>query len=336
METPINKGSLTKHILLIAALVIDNYGGYAQNSLEQFLQDQPVIDMHFHITRGFEENEEYNDRNTNIDTAKLDWVIENLDKNNIVLVVGGGNLKYAKMYAEADERIWAGLIFPCRSTVEQDQPCYKEFLSEKELHEAYQKADLKSMGESVYNYYGIPPTDERLAPYWKVASEYNLPIGVHSDSGPSVEVAKVENPNYNPEYANPLLLKPVLEQYPQLKIYLMHFGNKYSNEAIQLMKSYPQIYCEISAVSMFLPKQVWETNLKRLYEAGLGNRLMFASDYFGTVEKNLEIIYNIDWLSDSQKRDIFYSNAARFLGLSQEQINIHYEKAKQLTKAKMD
>jgi len=41
------------------------------------------------------------------------------------------------MYAKADERIWTGLIFPCRGIVEQDQPCYKEFLSEEELREVY-------------------------------------------------------------------------------------------------------------------------------------------------------------------------------------------------------
>lgn len=322
--------------LLLGAIVINNSKGYAQEPLEQFLQNQPIIDMHFHITKGYEDNEQYNNMHHNIDRAKLIWVIENFDENNVVLVVGGGNLKYATMYAEADERIWAGLIFPCRITVEQDKPCIKEFLNENELREIYQTTKLRSMGESLYNYYGIPPTDERLAPYWKVAAEFNLPIGVHSDSGPPVEKYKAENPNYNPDYANPELLNPILEKYPHLKIYLMHYGNKYSDQAIQLMKEYPQIYCEMSAVSMFLPKPVWESNIKKLYEAGLGDRLMFASDYFGTIEKNLEIIYNIDWLTDNQKRDIYYNNAARFLGLSPNEVNNHYEHAKYLTKTKED
>lgn len=322
---------IAKKILLMSTLVIINSIGYGQESLQQFLENQPVIDMHFHLTKGFENNEMYNDRSKNIDKAKLNWVIENFDKNNIVLAVSGGNLKYAKMYADADERFWTGLIFPCRSTVEQDEPCSKEFFSEKELREIYSEGKLRSMGESLYNYYGIPPTDDRLLPYWKVAAEYDLPIGIHSDAGPPVDSAKVENPNYNPSYANPLLLKPILAKHPTLKIYLMHYGNEYSDEAIELMKLYPQIYCEISAVSMFLPKQVWEFNLKKLYEAGLGKRLMFASDYFGTIEKNIEIIYNIDWLSDDEKRDIFYNNAARFLDLSQETKKAHKDIARQLS-----
>jgi predicted TIM-barrel fold metal-dependent hydrolase len=108
----------------------------------------------------------------------------------------------------------------------------------------------------------------------------------------------------------------------------MHFGGSYSDEAIVLMKAYPQVYCDISAVSVFMPKTVWEPNLKKLYEAGLGDRIMFGSDYFGMVEEHLKAILAIDWLSESQKADILYNNAARFLGLTPEQIKHHYTMVK--------
>lgn len=52
---------------------------------------------------------------------------------------------------------------------------------------------------------------------------------------------------------------------------------------------------------------------------------MFASDYFGTVKENIEIIYSLDWLTEEQKRDILYNNAARFLELTSEQIQAHHE-----------
>jgi predicted TIM-barrel fold metal-dependent hydrolase len=92
------------------------------------------------------------------------------------------------------------------------------------------------------------------------------------------------------------------------------------------MKLYPQIYCEISAVSLFVPKEVWEPNVKKLFSEGLGDRLMFASDYFGTVREHIEIIYNIDWLSDNQNKNIYYNNAARFLNLSESEIKKHRNK----------
>lgn len=298
-------------------------------SIDDFLKFQPIIDMHFHITKGFEGNEKYAESDKNIDVAKLNWVIEDYQNNNVVLVMGGGTLKYAQMYAEASDLFRSGVVFPCSKSVEQDEPCAKEFYSEEELRQLYQNGDLKSMGESMYNYYGIPPTDPRLDAYWKVAEEFGIPIGIHADSGPPIErVDRTERPNYNPQYADPLLLKPVLEKYPELKIYLMHYGGEYSENALQLMKAYPQIYCEISAVSMFMPRQVWEPNVKKLYEEGLGSRLMFASDYFGSVRKNIEIIYSLDWLSEAQKRDVYYNNAARFLGLSEVETQIHFDSVK--------
>lgn len=300
---------------------------FAQNDMEEFLKHQPIIDMHFHITKGFNDNEVYTNRKPDIDRAKLDWVLEDYTNNNVVLVLGGGTEKYATLYANADPLFWTGLIFPCMKTVKQDEPCNKEFLSETELRELYKKGEFKSLGESMFNYYGIPPNDKRLEPYWKVAEELNIPVGIHADTGPRPErVNKEERPNYNPEYANPALLKPILEKHPNLKLYLMHYGGGYSEQSLELMKLYPQIYCEISAVSMFAPKKVWEPRVKKLFDEGLGDRLMFASDYFGTVRKNIEIIFELEWLTEQQKRDIYYNNAARFLNLSKSEINAHHNK----------
>ncbi len=323
-------------LIVIVSLVFMIGIGYAffiyersvdQEELATFMEDQPIIDMHFHITKGYPDNEQYNTLNSDIDLAKLQWVKDDHAKNNVVLALGGGNEKYAQLYAESD-LFWAGLLFPCSKLVEQHQPCETEFHSENALRDYYESGLFKSMGESVYNYYGIPSTDPRLDPYWKIAEEYAIPVGVHSDSGPPF-VDKKERPNYSPEYANPEELKPVLEKYPNLKIYLMHYGGPYSDEAIELMHMYPQIYTEISAVSLFAPKIFWERNVKELFEQGLGDRLMFASDYFGTVKENIEIIYSMDWLTEEEKRDIFYNNAARFLELTPEQIKAHHEMFRQ-------
>ncbi|WP_162339627.1 amidohydrolase family protein [Cyclobacterium salsum] len=323
-------------LIIIGFLVLLIGLGYAffiyekpvdQGVLAKFMEGQPIIDMHFHITKGYVDNEQYNKLNSNIDLAKLQWVKDDYAQNNVVLALGGGNEKYAQLYAESD-LFWAGLIFPWSNLVEQDQPCETEFSSEKALREYYESGLFKSMGESMYNYHGIPPSDPRLDPYWKIAEEYVIPVGIHSDTGPP-SVDEKERPHYAPEYANPELLKPILEKYPRLKIYLMHYGGSYSDEAIELMHMYPQIHYEISAVSLFMPKIIWESSVKKLYVEGLGDRLMFASDYFGTVKENIEIIYSMDWLTEEQKRDVFYNNAARFLELSPEQIQEHHEMVRQ-------
>lgn len=299
---------------------------FSQTPIDEFLKNQPIIDVHIHITKGYPDNEGYNRTNPDIDVAKIDWMRQRFDENNIVLALGGGNLKYANMWAAADDRIWSGLIFPCSKLVEQDEPCDTEFFDEAELRKIYNIGDLKSMGESMFNYYGIPPTDKRLEPYWKIAAEFKIPVGIHAEAGPPPEMIDKENhPNYNPILANPELLKPILEKYPKLRLYLMHYSGRYSGQSLQLMKMYPQIYCDISAVSLFLPKADWEPNVKKLFDEGLGDRLMFGSDYVGTIRKHIEIIYNLDWLTDDQKRDIYYNNAAKFLNLTETEINRHHQ-----------
>jgi len=55
---------------------------------------------------------------------------------------------------------------------------------------------------------------------------------------------------------------------------------------------------------------------------------MFGHDFTGTIRENIEVIYGIDWLSEDQKRDILYNNAARFLKLSDQEINRHHESVK--------
>ncbi|TRZ46469.1 metal-dependent hydrolase [Robertkochia solimangrovi] len=296
-------------------------------TFEQFMRGRPVIDVHMHLTKGYEGNEAYNPQGLtegdSLDQLKLKWTQQEMEQNNVVLALAGGTAKYAGLYAEADEDFWGGLQFPCSKLVEMESPCEKEFFTYDELKELYEKYELKILGESVYNYYGIPPTDIRLEPYWKFAADMDLPVGVHSDTGPP-KVDEKERPNYSPQFANPELLAPILEKYPNLRIILMHYGGGYTEEAIALMKKYPQVYCDFSAICIMMPKQIWEPNLRLLYEEGLGDRLMFGSDYTGTIEQNLRVVYDIGWLDNEEKYNILYHNAARFLRLKEEQIISHY------------
>jgi hypothetical protein len=63
-------------------------------------------------------------------------------------------------------------------------------------------------------------------------------------------------------------------------------------------------------------------------DADLGKRLMFGSDQMiwpETIGMAVEAIETADFLSEEQKRDIFYNNAAAFLRLSKEEIQKHHE-----------
>ena len=292
--------------------------------MDEFLNKQPIIDVHIHITKGYAENEAYNKIDPDIDVAKIEWMRKRLDENNIVLALGGGPVKYAKLWYDLDKRYWAGPRFPCNPLRIQDQPCESEMPDLVELENFFKNGAFKSLGETSFHSMGLLPSAARFDSYWKLAEKYQIPIGFHADAGPYKRDMS-QTPNWNEAYGNPLLLLPVLKKYPKLKIYLMHYPGVYFEECIELMKKYDQIYCEITAVSMFAPKEKWEPKVKKLYEEGLGKRLMFGSDYVGTIRKNIEIIYKLDWLSVRQKRDIYYNNAAKFLNLSRADIKKHHK-----------
>ena len=67
-----------------------------------------------------------------------------------------------------------------------------------------------------------------------------------------------------------------------------------------------------------IPRTAFYDYLKALVRAGLGKRLMFGSDQMVWPEKidaAVEAIEQAPFLTEEQKRDIFYNNAARFLRL---------------------
>jgi len=303
--------------LLLACTQVD------QDRLNEFMANQPVIDVHLHALPGVDDSEYY--RGDDLDQAILDFTLGELDANNIVLALTGGTKIYADKWGAADSRFVVGPTFPCFDGLDPNIFECEEFPDLEELRESYSNGQYGSMGEVYYVYYGIPPTDRRMDPYWALAEEFGIPVGVHADSGPA-SLMREEGccPEFNGEYGNPLLLEPVLEKYPNLKLYLMHYGNSdYKDAAIALMKKYKNVYCEITAVSLFAPKMFWQSSVRELFEEGLEDRLMFGSDYAGTIKDNIEIIFSLDWITEDQKRAIFYDNAARFLELSADDIARH-------------
>ena len=64
-----------------------------------------------------------------------------------------------------------------------------------------------------------------------------------------------------------------------------------------------------------------------VYPGGFVKRIMWGSDQLvwpRAIEVAIETIQNAPFLSEEQKRDIFYNNAARFLRLSKEEIARHH------------
>lgn len=95
----------------------------------------------------------------------------------------------------------------------------------------------------------------------------------------------------------------------------MHAGWPFLDDTIALMWAHPQVYAGLGVINWVIPRKEFHAYLKRMIDAGLGKRLMFGSDQMVWPESiglAIEGIESASFLSEEQKRDIFYSNAARF------------------------
>jgi uncharacterized protein len=87
------------------------------------------------------------------------------------------------------------------------------------------------------------------------------------------------------------------------------------------------VYVDVGAIVWALPRAEFHRFLQRIVEAGFGARVMFGSDQMtwpGVIERSLEAIESAPFLSEEQKRNILYNNAARFLRLTEAQIAKHH------------
>ncbi len=183
------------------------------------------------------------------------------------------------------------------------------------LRREYAAGRLAAMGEVATQLSGTAPNDPVLEPYFKLAEEFDVPVLIHTAGiGPYL-------PGFRSAAGNPLLLEEVLVRHPKLRIYVENAGYPYLGEMTAMMYQYPQLYADLSTITWVIPRSAFYAYLRGLVQAGLGKRLMFGSDQMrwpAVIGRAVAAIEEADFLSEEQKRDIFYRNAARFLRLERE------------------
>lgn len=104
-------------------------------------------------------------------------------------------------------------------------------------------------------------------------------------------------------------------------------GYPFLDDLIALLFAHPQVYVEVSMLANVEPRAGFYRYLQALVDAGYVKRIMFGSDQMvwpGLIEAAIRSIEEAPFLTDEQKRDVFYNNAARFLRLSPEEIARHH------------
>ena len=197
------------------------------------------------------------------------------------------------------------------------------------LRRQRQEGKLHMIAEMQPFYSGKLANDPTVLPYYELADELDIPVGIHLlPGGPNGGIHVFpkmlsEMRTYN---ANPQQLEDVLVQFPDLKLCIMHGGWPYVEDLKALMYAHPDVFVELGGIAWVLPKEELYSYLKALINAGFGDRIMFGSDQMvwpQTIGFGIETVNSADFLTPEQKEDIFYDNAASFLGLSEEEIARH-------------
>jgi len=296
----------------------------------QAQEEAPVIDMHLHANKisDLPAEEPLTGLRSPESTEKLrSQTFDALREHNVVLAATSADPVTDSYKKAAPERIMKGCIVP-------PDPSGRQVDS---LRALITEGDCEFIGELGYQYAGIPPDDPSIEPVFALAESLDVPLGIHVGLGPpGVAYEKSDLPFTAPEYrmkhSNPLLLEDVLVEHPDLRLYVMHAGWPMLDELIGLLYAHPQVYVDVAVINWVLPRAEFHRYLRRIVEAGFGDRVMYGSDQMvwpQSIGKSIEAIRSAPFLSEEQKRDILYNNDARFLGLSDETIARHHEMAAQ-------
>lgn len=185
-----------------------------------------------------------------------------------------------------------------------------------EIRARHAAGKLAMIGEVQYQYNGIGHGDPGLEPLWALAEELDVPIAVHSGSGPPGIVYR-GSPRHRVKLGDPLGLEEVLVRHPKLKLVVIHAGYPYTDNMIALMTAYPQIYVDFGAIDWAEPTAAMADSLKRIIDLGFGKRILFGSDQMVWPEGigiAVQRFRDAPYLTDVQRRDIFFDNAVRLFG----------------------
>ena len=285
-------------------------------------QPQPIIDVHLHAYRPAD----WNGPSPNPVTGKpgpataeehMRQTLAAMERYNVVKAIVSGPVEVVEQWrTAAPGRILASPLFG-RPNVD----FYGRPLPEiDELRSLFKSGRLSAIGEVVAQYEGLSPSDPALEPYFALAEELDIPVGIHT--GTSFPGTPYQgHPRFRLALGNPLLLEDLLVRHPKLRVFIAHGGEPWRRETIALMGMYQQVYMDVGTIWLLgsFNRAAIDDWFREMLSHDLGKRIMFGTDQMqwpDTIGMAIEVIDSVKFLTEEQRRDVFYNNAARFLRLA--------------------
>jgi predicted TIM-barrel fold metal-dependent hydrolase len=250
------------------------------------------------------------------DDALMRETIAVLERRNVIGVLSGPLERVQQWRKAAPDRFIPSLQFQFG----------REKLEPDSLRRLYAEGRFAVFAEVSNQYVGIAPSDPRFEPYLAVAEDLDIPVGIHVGTGPP-GAPYLGFAQYRAALHSPLTLEEALIRHPKLRVYIMHAGWPMLDDLLAVLWTHPHVYVDVGAIVFALPRAEFYRYLQRIVEAGFSKRVMFGSDQMvwpGVIERSIQAIESAPFLSETQKRDILYNNAARFLRFSDADIARHH------------
>lgn len=253
------------------------------------LEDCPVYDVHGHMGPFF---------GSHLPAAEMELLIPCMDRANVRLLVFChhkalfipeiGNRANVEVVREHPDRLraYCGINPNFPETVRRDVDTYDQY------------SDVFVGFKLLADYHLVPITDDRYRPAWELANDRGLPVLLHTWGGSAFD--------------GPAQVSAVAERYPNAKILMGHSIHDDPASAVLLANEHANVYYELCAV--LDDRGVLEKFVK---ESGSG-KILFGTDFpWFDFHYYIGAVLGAD-ITDEDRRNIFYRNARRVLGLEPE------------------
>jgi len=181
----------------------------------------------------------------NTDNELMQRTLAIVQARNVIAVTSGNPLEIVmKWKLIGGKRILPATDFDPKSGIP----------SVGDLRDLAKSGQLVAIAEVGQQYQGIAANDPLMEPYYALAEELDIPIGIHMGPGPP-GAAYFFAPDYRIKHSSLLLLEDVLVRHPKLRLWAMHAGWPLADDAIAALYAHPQLYVDTGVIDYAFPRK---------------------------------------------------------------------------------
>ncbi|MGE3277705.1 MAG: amidohydrolase family protein [Vicinamibacterales bacterium] len=152
------------------------------------------------------------------------------------------------------------------------------------------------------------PADEKLAPAYALAEEFDVPVMIHSGD--------TYAPTGKVKYSHPLNVDEVAVDFPRVKFLICHLGNPWMRDCMEVVYKNDNVYADISGLVLGDFSDRFESYMRKQLEEMLlwgmnPRKVLFGTDWpISSMESYLNFVNELK-LPPRDKQLMLYENAAK-------------------------